>query len=741
MTTKGKIYLFYLGFVSTISQILLLKEFLISFYGNELSLGIILSIWLFWVGSGSFFGQKINKRIKNHESAFQILIFILPLFTILVITLIKYSPFLLHTPVGEYESVSALTFFAFIILSLNCFVVGYLFSLGAHIQQAPNNADWKKVNQSYAFESLGSVIGGLIFTFILNKFLSPFRILILIAFLALLYFTLNKVNNRKKYLSISVIITSAFILLFFAEIPEKLIIKQHWNGINDQMNFIESVNTKYQNLSLLQLNGQYTLYSDGKPVINIPDKYGSELFIHPVFAEAVNPKSVLLLGGGVNGILNEILKYNINKVDYIELDNNMINLVKTYLDSSTQKSLVDKRVEIFNSDGREFISSTNNKYDVIILASGDPTTLNQNRYFTYEFFNSIKNILNTNGIFAFSFSSSEDYFGEELENYNLSIYRTFKKVFSNFVLFPGTKAVLIGANNDGILSNDEKILSARYKTFNLKNDYFSEYLFDQLLPPERINYVLNTFETKNNVKINEDSSPITYFFNIVLWNKIAKSEIFNMKNLAQIKYEYIFISVLLIPLILVVIGIFKSQKVKASILYIIIFVTGFSGLIISLIVILNFQTVFGSVYESVGVLVSMNMLGLFAGSLFYNKLKDIIKERLLSFIIILTGLLLVILLPLSLELITNFRIMVFSFVIMFVYNCVIGMIYSNINYEYFKYSADVGRIYSLDIFGSLLGALLFSSLLLPLFGVLSVIYFVMFLFSVILLLTVFYKYC
>jgi spermidine synthase len=214
-----------------------------------------------------------------------------------------------------------------------------------------------------------------------------------------------------------------------------------------------------------------------------------------------------------------------------------------------------------------------------------------------------------------------------------------------------------------------------------------------------------------------------------------------MKNLAQIKYEYIFISVLLIPLILVVIGIFKSQKVKASILYIIIFVTGFSGLIISLIVILNFQTVFGSVYESVGVLVSMNMLGLFAGSLFYNKLKDIIKERLLSFIIILTGLLLVILLPLSLELITNFRIMVFSFVIMFVYNCVIGMIYSNINYEYFKYSADVGRIYSLDIFGSLLGALLFSSLLLPLFGVLSVIYFVMFLFSVILLLTVFYKYC
>ena len=39
-----------LGFTSTVGQILLMRELIVVFYGNEVSLGIMLAGWLLWVG-------------------------------------------------------------------------------------------------------------------------------------------------------------------------------------------------------------------------------------------------------------------------------------------------------------------------------------------------------------------------------------------------------------------------------------------------------------------------------------------------------------------------------------------------------------------------------------------------------------------------------------------------------------------------------------------------------------------
>lgn len=742
MIRNKNIYLFYLGFVSAVSQILLLKEFLISFYGNELSIGIVLSVWLFWVAAGSFTGNKINRKIERHEIVFCRLMTLLPMVTIGVIVLIKYAASILHTPAGEYESISTLTSFAFFILSVNCFLTGYLFSLGAGLPDSGSKKVWMSVNRAYAYESLGSVAGGLVFTFILNKIFSPFQILAALSFFMPFYIIIRKYNGKLKYAMLAIILVLAFFIISFVIIPENFIIKEHWKTVNDQMNYISTINTKYQNLTLLQLNEQYTLYSDGKPVINFPDRYSSELYVHPIFAQVENPGSVLLIGSGGFGLLEEILKYNVHKIDYIELDNNLIPMVKPYLDSAAKNSLKDPRVNIINEDGREFVSNTANKYDVIILASGDPSTLNQNRYYTYEFFERIKNILGKQGIFSIAFSSSEDYLGDELKNYNISIYRTFKKVFNNLILMPGTKAFLIGAHEGGYLSCDEHILTERYKAYNLHNIYFSGYLFGQLLQPERISYMLNTFEEYGNSLMNGDGSPITYYFNIVLWNKIAKTELFSMGNLSQVRLEYFYLLILIIPLLIIVIRFYRREKISSGILHIIMFVAGFSGLIISLLMMMNFQTVFGSVYESVGIMISMNMLGLFAGSMLYGILTEKTNSKYLSVLISLSGFLFVILLPFSLNIISMTRIIFLSFFIMFSYNTVIGLIYSNINHEYLKFSRDVGRIYSVDVFGSLLGAAFFSSLLLPLFGALNIAYFIIILFAVILLLALlneFYK--
>ena len=49
-----------MGFSGLVAQILLLREFLIIFSGNEFSIGVILANWLILEACGSFLGEWLR---------------------------------------------------------------------------------------------------------------------------------------------------------------------------------------------------------------------------------------------------------------------------------------------------------------------------------------------------------------------------------------------------------------------------------------------------------------------------------------------------------------------------------------------------------------------------------------------------------------------------------------------------------------------------------------------------------
>jgi len=58
-----------LGLSGTAAQIILLREFLVSFSGNELTLGVVIANWLILVAAGSFFvGKSVEKVERNWRS-------------------------------------------------------------------------------------------------------------------------------------------------------------------------------------------------------------------------------------------------------------------------------------------------------------------------------------------------------------------------------------------------------------------------------------------------------------------------------------------------------------------------------------------------------------------------------------------------------------------------------------------------------------------------------------------------
>ena len=56
------------GFVSATGQIIILREFLVLFYGNELTIGLIFAAWLLWTALGSTVGGRCGVRLPCHAS-------------------------------------------------------------------------------------------------------------------------------------------------------------------------------------------------------------------------------------------------------------------------------------------------------------------------------------------------------------------------------------------------------------------------------------------------------------------------------------------------------------------------------------------------------------------------------------------------------------------------------------------------------------------------------------------------
>jgi spermidine synthase len=490
-----------------------------------------------------------------------------------------------------------------------------------------------------------------------------------------------------------------------------------WSLINEKLTFVRSIDTKYQNLSLLRLENQHTIYTDGRPAYNIPNTYEAEVFIHSILVHRFDAKRVLILGGGFNGILKEILKYPVQEIEYVEIDPALLPFVEPVLDKQNQQALRDPRVKIMSGDGREFLSRKQRPFDVIILNIGEPSTANLNRFFTLEFYQQCLTRLTSNGLLAFSFPSSAEYISDVLKDLNASIYHTFREVFDNILIIPGTHAVLIGSKSKQPLISQPDSLAHRYETAGISSEYFSEYMYEELMLPERIRFITNTLESVRNHRINTDTYPVTYYFDLLLWNRFLHGD---NRFFSSITRTGIFVvGALAVGILLIIILVRRRQieKRERNALAIIIACGGMIGMALNLLLLLNFQETFGSIYEMLGAMSAVSMFGLSLGAMFIVRIIKRHKMKFILLIVLIALLSVVLLLPQLLHLLLHVHSMPFTLIITMFCGGLIGMLFGIVNRLYSHHTTDLGSVYAYDVLGSSVGALIACSVLLPVLGI------------------------
>lgn len=611
-----------IGFSGLVAQVLLLRELMVNFYGNELTLGIILSNWLVSEAIGAFLFGKVIDRIKDKIKVFIILQVVFSFMLPVVLYFSKDFKTFLGLPLGEGLGLQAVFIVSFIVIFPVSFCHGGLFSCGSKIQSVFFK-NISPIGRFYFLELVGTIIGGVVFTYLFIPYLNSFFIVfvILIINIGICFYFLR--FTKLKLLKFFVISSFVFCLIFGLRLDSinKSALFNQWKGLK----VLESRNSVYGNIVLAAQKEQVTFFYNGLPVITtpFPDKQFIEDFGNLPLLFHEKPLEVLILGSGAGGLVNEIIKYPIKNIDYAELDPLILGMLKKYPTSLTKNEFSDKRLSVKNVDARLYLRETLKQYDVILIGFSGQPDLSTNRVFTEEFFSLLKLRLRPDGIFSFWLPGSLSYLGIELRDINASILNAAKLVFEHVRIVPGDYNIFLASDSVDLLEVSPNLVWQRMNSMNISSAIISLAYLEHRLSKEHVVWFDSQLE-KASFEINSDFKPVAVYKTVTLWNR-KFSPIFAkaLNFLGKMNFRIVFFIALVISLIMILI--YKIKKVlKLPICYSIA-TTGFFGMLMSLVLIFSYQTFYGYLYNRIGLLIAIYMAGAALGGLLitanYKKIK------------------------------------------------------------------------------------------------------------------------
>jgi spermidine synthase len=379
---------------------------------------------------------------------------------------------------------------------------------------------------------------------------------------------------------------------------------------------LEYRNSIYGNIAVTQKERQYTFFYNGIPIITAP--YPDTTFVEELghlpllFHNA--PLDVLIISSGAGGIINEVLKHPVKRIDYAELDPLIIEMLKKYPTALTKTELSDNRVNVINTDGRFFMRNTKDKYDIVLIGLSKPSDLSTNRLFTQEFFALVKKRLNREGILAFWLPGSLTYLSKDLKDINACILNGLKNNYECVRIIPGDYNIFLASGDKNIFKVSASLIAQKINQKNIQT---------KLLIPDYLNYRLDKrwivwFQQSmqgSTVKTNHDLMPFAVFKMLIFWNRQFSPRLGAiLEYFENLDLKKIALFVLVITILLFYIFNLKKTRAKLSIAYSIA-TTGFFGMLSSLMLIFGFQVFYGYLYHRIGILMSIFMAGIALGSI------------------------------------------------------------------------------------------------------------------------------
>lgn len=647
---KNSLYAAYfsLGAFALISQTMILREFFVVVYGNELIFGVLLANWLIGIFAGALAGGAAADRSRDNLNVFVISLLLLAVAFPLAITGIRFLYSVSGAAIGSYISFSSVFFYSALFIIPVSFFIGFAFPVAArvHAGECPSTGEQvHKIAMIYIIEAIGSLAGGIIYTFLLVGRFNPYFIaaLIILPLLFSGWAILNRSRHRiLRGVTLAMIITSVITATpAVSNILESSTVLARWRSFS-QLPLEYSLDSRYQNIAVASLGKQKNLYLNTTFAAVFPNDEDNQVLAAHILAQHPHPKRILVIGETVSGLAKFLLQYPLEKVVTVEIDRQVVETIFKFLPESDRRFLKsDRRLEVAIRDGRKYIKDLIRHqeshpggplFDIVFIHAPEPSTLLLNRYYTREFYADLARLVGPKGVVAFKITASENYGAGVVTTYSASIYNTLKSVFPNLVISPGFQDFIFASRSSESISDNPDVLEHRHLESGVQPVNLG-LIFYSLYPPARTIPTRQALEGKRNYALNTDERPIAgfYFNKIIGWygkSRISAALEF-FEKIRPVYFVWGAVGLLALRLLQLIPPLLRRRKTgqapgirgaRRSHILLAVFSGGMSGLALELVLLYTFQNHFGDVYYIIGFIIALFMFGLPVGAWVSNRM-------------------------------------------------------------------------------------------------------------------------
>lgn len=663
------------GISSVVTQLLIIREFLSQFQGNEFVIALILFNWLTLGGIGTLSTQWVNQRLlqvsANRLGWLSLILSCLPAIQIFAIRRLRDVFFIHGSSVGFYPTF----LFTFFTIAPYCLIVGFVLPYSLVVIRA-ENPNYPGI-RIYIIDNIGDITGGALFSFALVFIVTPLQA-VFIANLPLLVTTGLLFSTTRRRFPLQV----AGIILAFITITGGMILEtasmQPAEG-----KLVYYSESRYGRIAVHQDQDQFTLFLGGIPLFGNQNVSIAEESVHYPLSQLTHVQNVLLISAA-GGMMAEIQKYHPRSVDYVELDPKVAAVLFKFGLIKTTPNL-----NVIHQDGRAYLENANKVYDAIIVNLTEPDTFQVNRFFTDHFFALAKKHLSKQGVLSFSMDGFDNYLAESQRQKLSSLYNTAATYFKNVLMLPGQKIVFLcralPIETDIPLNLSKRGVQARY---------INGYFYGNLTPERisRLNALVDPATPKN-----RDLFPQLMRLMFLQWfSKFSTS-------------PTVFVVVLIICCSIYIVRISAEEFV--------LFSTGFMVMGTEILVIFTFQIFFGYIYLQIGLIITVFLLGLLPGAVFGEKFRDRGRRTLVLTDMMMIALMAVLIL--TVEYMSHSLPVVFFITFGFIISLLCGVQFPVALFLRGGDAPAVTKTFSADLMGAACGTLVTNVWLIPYFGIIG----------------------
>jgi spermidine synthase len=598
------------GLLAIVSQVVLLRELSVAFYGVELAYALALAAWMAGGAAGALL------RLRRVSPAGRAATWLLVASAVLLpvnVAWIRASRVVLGGIPGAYLPFQDQLLVLLVSVLPQAAILGLAFRWAAEDAAASGAS----LARSYAVESAGACLGAGAATLGFLAGLQTFTLAVLAAGVVPATLAASIARRRGPHVRgamaqdvIPVAIAALTVGAAWAA-PRLDLAMTAWT----HPAVIESRDSPYARITATRAGSQVALFVDDV-LVHESESVQQEELAHVAALAHPAPRRILVLGGSVSGIDRELAKHAPEQLVTVEADRVFVEIGRRLARSS--EVVVDDPRQFLQFNRVELQSVKFNPmeypgaFDLIVIAMPQPTSGQSNRFYTREFLDECRGRLRPGGVVALRLDLPENVVSPLVAMRTASIVEAARAVFRSVQVLHGASAIVFGS--PATLPTDPSVMVDRWHQRRLSVRLVTPAYLHYLWENDRRVELEHLVQTARAVP-NSDTRPVCYQVAAIGWLAKFFPALLTLEPSAGAAAGPLALlgAIAAALLLLSARSARASRGAQAA-------VAGFSGMLLETVLLLAYQARSGALYERLGLLLLAFMLGLAIGAAVVGRL-------------------------------------------------------------------------------------------------------------------------